>query len=167
MHLPRPATGRHHNDTKADPPPLRPNVHVGENEGMAGTAKNPKPLPRGVLHTPPRPGIDDPLATLRVEYLVDQFGGARLAKLIGVNRSQPTRWAAGTERPGPTAAPLLMDLEHVLARARLVWGEAAAHTWLESPNSFLEGARPLDVLRLHGPAPVLEALDAEAWGGAS
>lgn len=43
----------------------------------------------------------------------------------------------------------------------------AAHTWLESPNSFLEGARPLDVLRLRGPAPVLEALDAEAWGGAT
>ncbi|MGH3804820.1 MAG: antitoxin Xre/MbcA/ParS toxin-binding domain-containing protein, partial [Pseudonocardiaceae bacterium] len=62
---------------------------------------------------------------------------------------------------------LLIDLEHVLARARLVWGETAARTWLESANTYLDGARPLEVLQLSGPAPVLEALDAEAWGGAA
>ena len=72
----------------------------------------------------------------------------------------------GEERPGPTAAPLLIDLEHVIARARLVWGQAAATTWLHSANSYLDGARPIDVLQLSGAAPVLEALDAETWGGA-
>jgi len=43
---------------------------------------------------------DDPLAGSRVRILVDAFGGAQLAKLIGVNASQPTRWAGfGCERP--------------------------------------------------------------------
>jgi uncharacterized protein (DUF2384 family) len=57
------------------------------------------------------------------------------------------------------------EFEYVLARAQLVWGAAAAATWLGSANSYLTGARPIDVLRLSGSAPVLEALDVEAWGG--
>lgn len=109
---------------------------------------------------------DDPLSPARVRYLTDILGGAQLATLVGVNRSQPSRWMKGEERPGPTAAPLLIDLEHVLARARLVWGASAASTWLESANAYLDGARPIDVLQLSGPAPVLAALDAETWGGA-
>lgn len=110
---------------------------------------------------------DDPLAGSRVRILVDAFGGAQLAKLIGVNASQPTRWAKGQERPGPVAAPLLIDLEHVLAKARLIWGENAAKRWLSSANSYLEGARPLDVLQHRGPSAVLDALEAEMWGGAA
>lgn len=110
---------------------------------------------------------DDPLSLVRVEFLADTLGGARLAALVGVHRSQPSRWIKGEERPGPAAAPLLIDLEHILARARLIWGAAAAATWLESANSYLDGARPIDVLQVSGPSHVLEALDAEAWGGAA
>jgi len=114
-----------------------------------------------------RVAADDPLSAERVRYLVEEFGGAGLAAIVGVNRSQTSRWVKGEERPGPGAAPLLIDLEHVLARARLVWGEEAARTWLESANVYLDGGRPIDVLQLSGPAPVLEALDAETWGGAA
>jgi hypothetical protein len=110
---------------------------------------------------------DDPLAASRVRVLVDAFGGAQLAKLIGVSASQPTRWVKGQERPGIAAAPLLIDLEHVLAKARLIWGEEAAKLWLCSANSYLEGARPLDVLHHRGPSAVLDALEAEMWGGAA
>lgn len=109
---------------------------------------------------------DDPLSASRVRFLAEIFGGAELARFVGVNRSQPTRWMSGEERPGPVVAPILIDLEHILARARLVWGAAAAATWLESANSFLDGARPIDVLLISGSAPVLEALDAETWGAA-
>lgn len=70
-----------------------------------------------------RVAADDPLSAVRVKFLTDEFGGAALAAIVGVNRSQPSRWIKGEERPGPSAAPLLIDLEHVLARARLVWGE--------------------------------------------
>jgi uncharacterized protein (DUF2384 family) len=114
-----------------------------------------------------RVAADDPLSASRVRYLVDIVGGAQLAAFVGVNRSQPSRWMKGEERPGPAAAPMLIDLEHVIARARLVWGDTAATTWLESANSYLDGARPIDVLQISGPAPVLEALDAETWGGAA
>ena len=63
--------------------------------------------------------------------------------------------------------PVLIDLEHVLARVRLGWVDPAAATWMISANSHLGGARPADVLTLRGPGPVLEALDAETWGSAA
>ena len=135
-----------------------PNIFVGHNRGMAS--------PQRRTTTTPRAG-DDPLAPARVRYLVNVFGGAGLAEIVQVNRSQPTRWMNGQERPGATAAPLLIDLQHVLARARLIWGEAAATTWMVSANSFLDGARPVDVIQITGSAPVLEALDAETWGRAT
>ena len=114
-----------------------------------------------------RVAADDPLSTQRVEYLATIFTRAQIARWIGVSASQTSRWASGDERPGPTAAPALIDLEHIYSRARLVWGEEAARIWLESANAFLSGARPLDVLLTDGPARVLEALDAEMWGGAA
>ncbi len=60
---------------------------------------------------------------------------------------------------------MLVDLEHVLAHALLVWGDAAvARDWLASPNAHLEGVRPVDWIRLHGTAEVVDALRAEAAG---
>ena len=94
-------------------------------------------------------------------------GGGNLAAMLGVNASQTSRWAKGDERPGPQVAPLLIDLEHVLARVRLVWSEPAATVWMTSANARLDGACPADVLALRGVGPVLEALDAGAWGGAA
>lgn len=111
---------------------------------------------------------DDPLSAERTRWLTDAVGGGRaLADILGVSPSQPSRWASGKERPGVQVAPVLIDLEHVLARVRLVWAEPAAATWMTSANAHLSGARPVDVLTLRGPGPVLEALDAETWGGAA
>jgi uncharacterized protein (DUF2384 family) len=114
-----------------------------------------------------RVAADDPLSTQRVVYLASVFSRAQLAKLIGVSPSQTSRWASGEERPGPVAAPALIDLEHVYSRARLVWGGDSARIWMESANAFLGGARPLDVLLTEGAARVLQSLDAEMWGGAA
>lgn len=60
-----------------------------------------------------------------------------------------------------------VDTEEVYARARLIWGGDSARVWMESPNAFLSGARPLDVLATEGAARVVEALDAEMGGGAA
>lgn len=63
--------------------------------------------------------------------------------------------------------PGSMSHDEVYAHACLVWVEEVARTWLESANAFLSGARPLDVLQTEGAVRVLEALDAEMWGGAA
>jgi hypothetical protein len=114
-----------------------------------------------------RVAADDPLSEQRVLFLANVFSRAQLAKWIGVSPSQTSRWASGEERPGPAAAPALIDLEHVYSRARLVWGGDSARIWMESANAFLGGARPLDVLLTDGAARILQALDAEMWGGAA
>jgi hypothetical protein len=87
--------------------------------------------------------------------------------MLGVSASQTSRWASGQERPSARTAPLLIDLEHVLARVRLVWAEPTATDWLMSSNAHLGGARPIDVLHLSGVGPVLQALDADMWGSAA
>jgi len=111
---------------------------------------------------------DDPLAPERTRWLADAVGGVgRLATLLGVSPSQTSRWSRGEERPGVDAAPLLIDLEHVVARVRLVFAEPSAGVWMVSANSHLGGARPVDVLTASGPGPVLEALDAQTWGSAA
>lgn len=111
---------------------------------------------------------DDPLAPERTRWLADAVGGlGHLADMLGVSPSQTSRWSRGQERPGVDAAPLLIDLEHVLARVRLVYAQPAAGVWMTSANTYLDGARPVDVLTLSGPGPVLEALDAQTWGSAA
>lgn len=114
-----------------------------------------------------RVAADDPLSKQRILFLANVFSRAQLAEWIGVSPSQTSRWASGEERPGPAAAPALIDLEHIYSRARLVWGSDSARIWMESANAFLGGARPLDVLLTDGAARVLQALDAEMWGGAA
>ncbi|WP_223695225.1 antitoxin Xre/MbcA/ParS toxin-binding domain-containing protein [Leifsonia poae] len=46
----------------------------------------------------------------------------------------------------------------------MLWGSAGVLPWLTSANSFLDGATPMDVLRLRGSRDVVDALDAEQAG---
>lgn len=62
-------------------------------------------------------------------------------------------------------ARAIVDLDHVVARAGLLWQPAVVTSWLYGHNAFLEGARPIDVVKLRGAAPVIEALDQELAGG--
>lgn len=96
----------------------------------------------------------------RVAFLVDTLGSAAaVARILGISRSQPLRWSKGEEVPGPEAARLIVDLDYVMARAMLVWQPDVAIDWIEGANSYLEGARPIDVLSQRGPDEVVRALD--------
>lgn len=90
--------------------------------------------------------------------------GQAVADLLGVSRSQPSKWRNGQEAPGPDAGRQLIDLDHVLARAMMLWPADVAVDWLRGNNAFLEGARPIDVLRTRGSKDVIEALDATLAG---
>jgi hypothetical protein len=58
----------------------------------------------------------------------------------------------------------ISDLEYVLDRAlQALWPDEVV-PWLNSPEPLLGGAIPLNVLILHGPAPVISALDARSAG---
>ncbi len=101
----------------------------------------------------------------RTDFVVEMLGGVtQVAELLEVSKSQPSRWRSGRERPSPAKARELIDLDHVLARAVLIWEPQVAIDWLVGANSYLDGARPIDVLRVRGSSEVLDALDAAAAG---
>ncbi|MBG0738661.1 DUF2384 domain-containing protein [Paeniglutamicibacter antarcticus] len=104
----------------------------------------------------------------RTNIVAGSLGGsAELARLMDVSSSQPPRWISGEETPDPENQRILIDLDYVLARANLLWPPKVALEWLNGPNSYLDGGRPIDVVKMRGPSQVIEALDAEMSGSFS
>jgi uncharacterized protein (DUF2384 family) len=103
--------------------------------------------------------------SIRTELLTRTLGATKLARLLGVAKSQPTRWRKGHEAPSGDSARRLVDLDIVVARAQLLFTDEVVAIWLESSNQHLGGRSPIDVLRWRGPSEVLDALDAEMAGG--
>ena len=68
--------------------------------------------------------------------------------------------ARGNSDPTPAQARLILDLDHVVARACCIFAPVVAREWWFGHDSYLGGARPIDVLRLRGVSEVLDALDA-------
>ena len=56
-------------------------------------------------------------------------------------------------------AQQLLDLDYVLAKALQIWPAKAALDWFEGSNDYLDGARPIDVLKLRGATEVVQALE--------
>jgi hypothetical protein len=106
----------------------------------------------------------DPLQ-VKARYVIQRLGGpTATARLVGVAKSQPSRWVEGREAPSPRSRKHLLDLDYVLSRLEDLYEASTAARWLDSPNSFLDGARPMDVLLHEGPGPVIEAVDATIAG---
>ena len=101
----------------------------------------------------------------RLAFLVERLGGVRpTAALLGVSPSQVSRWARGERVPEGDDARRLIDLDHVVAHASLVWGASVIPGWLTTSNGFLDNERPIDWIAAHGTADVIEALEAEMAG---
>jgi len=130
--------------------PVRSSTSKTASGGTARARRSPKAAPE---------------LTTRIEMAIASLGGGTaLAELLKVSRSQPSQWRNGKETPTSDMQRRIIDLDHVVARAQLVWEPEIALDWLHSPNSYLDGAVPLDVLELRGPAEVLDALDAVLSG---
>lgn len=100
----------------------------------------------------------------RLDWLITMLGNNKVAELLGVNRSQPSRWRSGKEGLAPENRRAVLDLDYVVARLHESWVPEVAALWLRGSNPHLGGAVPLDVLRLRGAADVIRAIDAEDQG---
>lgn len=101
----------------------------------------------------------------RMLSAVTALGGRqKAAELLGVPRTLLAQLQKEELPPDLETAVLLLDLDYVLARSLLVFTLRVARYWLVGANNFLDGARPIDVLRLRGCSPVIEALDAAQQG---
>lgn len=106
-------------------------------------------------------------AALRAKLFAaaDLLGGdAEMALVLDVPPSRVRAWKAGDLSPNADEEQRLIDVEYVATRASLVWNRSLVKSWMATPNSFLDGGRPVDVLRAHGPSEVIAALDAELAG---
>ena len=99
-----------------------------------------------------------------VARLVGVVGSNALAGLVGVSTSQPSRWRNGKEKISAENRRRLSDLDFILDRLLLELYPDQVGSWLLGSNAHLGGARPIDVLRLRGPAVVLPAIDALVTG---
>jgi hypothetical protein len=102
----------------------------------------------------------------RTRFVTGVVGGIRpAAALLDVDPAQTSRWASGKSRPSPEQARLLLDMDHVMGHALLVWAtDELVRDWLTTPNAHLDGATPVEWIRHHGSAEVVDALRAEAAG---
>ena len=99
--------------------------------------------------------------TKKVEALRDDFRtAARLADLLGVDRSQVTRWLRGAGID-PLNAEKVDLLELVWASLLRIYERDAALAWLEGMNPTLGDRRPIDLIRLGRTEELMRAIRAE------
>ncbi len=118
---------------------------------------------RTVVRTHRTPSLG-PEVRRRLKWLSEVLGNNKVADLLGVSRSQPSRWRTGAEGLAARNQRAVVDLDYVIVRLHQLWEPEVAAIWLESPNAHLGGATPLDVLRQRGTPDVINAIDAEAQG---
>jgi transcriptional regulator with XRE-family HTH domain len=100
----------------------------------------------------------------KAEALAKDLGGqARLARLLGVERSTVSRWLKGGPAD-PSLAALVDALEFVLAEANRVFGSTGAEKWLRGLDPRLGHRRPADLLRAGRVAEVVRALSEHRAG---
>jgi transcriptional regulator with XRE-family HTH domain len=97
----------------------------------------------------------------KVEALrVDFRSAARLADLLGVSRSQITRWLRGAGID-PLNAEKVDLLELVWANLLRLYDREAALAWLFGVNPLLGDRRPVDLIRLGRAEELMRAIRAE------
>ncbi|HXH24168.1 MAG TPA: hypothetical protein VNI78_02900 [Vicinamibacterales bacterium] len=103
-----------------------------------------------------------PVATAeKVEALRDDFrSAARIADLLGVHRSQVTRWLRGAGID-PVNAEKVDLLELVWANLLRLYDREAAMAWLEGVNPLLGDRRPIDLIRAGRVEELMRAIRAE------
>ena len=103
-----------------------------------------------------------PVAMVRkIEALRDDFRtAARVADLLGVDRSQVTRWLRGAGIDLENAERIDL-LELVWANLLRLYEREAALAWLEGMNPFLGDRRPIDLVRQGRTEELMHAIRAE------
>ena len=91
---------------------------------------------------------------------VDFRSAARLADLLGVSRSQVTRWLRGAGID-PLNAEKVDLLELVWSNVLRIYERDAALAWLFGVNPLLGDRRPIDLIRAGRTEELMRAIRAE------
>ena len=97
----------------------------------------------------------------KVESLRDDFrSAARLAEMLGVSRSQVTRWLRGAGID-PLNAEKVDLLELVWSNVLRLYDREAALAWLFGLNPLLGDRQPIDLVRAGRAEELMRAIRAE------
>src|SRR5688500_434409 len=97
----------------------------------------------------------------KIEALRHDFrSSAQLADLLGVNRSQVTRWLRGAGID-PLNAEKVELLELVWSNLLRLYERDAALSWLFGLNPILGDRRPVDLIRMGRTEDLMRAIRAE------
>lgn len=102
----------------------------------------------------------------KVEHLVAVYGVAGVAALLGVSKSQPSRWRQGREHPSGPAVRRLLALDYLTSRLAEAFTARQAQAWWQGPNPHLGGATPALAFKGYGAAAVEPAISAVEVGAA-
>ncbi|MDQ0820778.1 hypothetical protein QFZ79_003151 [Arthrobacter sp. V4I6] len=97
------------------------------------------------------------------ERLINSLGSDAAAPLLGVSQELLNRWASGRDAPDAEGRLQLADLDALVGHLHSAFTPAQAMIWMCGYNGHL-GARPIDVYRTQGSAPVIGAIRAHAHG---
>ena len=101
-------------------------------------------------------GIAQKVEALRVDFR----SAAKLADMLGVSRSQVTRWLRGAGID-PLNAERVDLLELVWSNLLRIYEREAALAWLFGVNPLLGDRRPIDLIRLGRAEELMKAIRAE------
>lgn len=101
-------------------------------------------------------GVAKKVEALRVDFR----SAARLADMLGVSRSQVTRWLQGAGID-PLNAEKVDLLEMVWANLLRLYEREAALAWLFGINPLLDDRRPIDLIRMGRAEELMRAIRAE------
>lgn len=101
-------------------------------------------------------GIAEKVEALRVDFR----SAAKLADMLGVSRSQVTRWLRGAGID-PLNAEKVDLLELVWSNLLRIYEREAALAWLVGINPLLGDRRPIDLIRLGRAEELMRAIRAE------
>ena len=96
--------------------------------------------------------------------IVEALGTNAAARVLDADRSQVSRWGAGTEAVSTEMGRRIVDLHDILTRILRVYSRSAASLWLMGSEPLLGGARPIDVLAIEGASSVIRAIDGISQG---
>ncbi|NNN04708.1 MAG: hypothetical protein HKL90_02285 [Elusimicrobia bacterium] len=99
----------------------------------------------------------------KIALLENEFGGAKLAKIAGVDRSRISRWKRGAKADS-TNQERINGLEYVVTRLRGFLAPGSEMKWLYGINAHLGNCRPIDLIERGRVAEVIAAVEQTELG---
>lgn len=155
---------------KKDPVLLRPIPTSGANVAMPArcwsqskTARSRTSPKTSAVRLPWIKASTDYSPQAVTQRLVNALGNSAVAAPLGVSKDRPGRWISGKDPPNEETWLQLAGLDSLVCQLLTAFTPDQARLWLEGDHPHL-GARPIDVYRLEGPAPMIEAILAHEQG---